>query len=183
MDKEIWQILCIVVACGFMAIGAQIDRKERRYPNEIVLITTLLGFTLSLITDRLNYAFMFCFIIHILGVIDGITFHFMNAGDWKMLATLMLFIPFEDSKIMIGFIGIVTLICVLTKLFSLRHINFHNLIQSFKQERDLIKCHFLIKEQIIPSETNELYKIKTVPVTLIFFAAWIICQFISISGL
>lgn len=174
---ELLKVLLILIACSFMYLGGQIDKKERKYPNVIIVMTTLLGLGVAYLSDRLLIASILCFVFHAVGIFDGLLFKLMKPGDWKMLATLMLYLPLENTQAFKTFAVILIFLAVFTKVRSLRVLNWKNLRQSMIAEKDAFKTLFVLREHLIPDEeTLALFKSETIPMTALFFTAYFLTQ-------
>lgn len=174
---ELLKILLILIACVFMYLGGQIDKKERKYPNVIVILTTLLGLGVAFLNERLLFASVLCIVFHTIGVFDGLFLKLMKPGDWKMFATLTLYLPLENTQIFTTFAVILIFITIFTKIKSLRVLNWKNLRQSMKAEKDALKTLFVLREHLIPDkETLDLFKSETIPMTALFFTAYFFTQ-------
>lgn len=181
--NELLKIMLITLACSFMFIGVYIDKTERRYPNNIVIMTTIIGLIYAHITGRLSYATYMCLAIHLVGIIDICLLGLISAGDWKMFATLMLFTPFERTNVLIVFGCVLLGITVFTKLHVLKKITWSNFVNSMKQEWQTLKATYFLREKISANtEENSLFKVQTLPMTCLFFVSWLVCQILVISG-
>lgn len=178
MEQMIY-IFLLSLASSLMYVGAKIDKQERKYPNLIVLATTLIGLGVAYLNHRIFIGLTLCFAMHIAGFFDGMFMEFMKPGDWKMFATLSLYIPLENSMVFMVFGGILIVLAIYTKLKQLRQLNWHNIKQSLKYEKDALKTMILLKEHLISSpETLALFKEETIPMTHLLFLSFIVTQII-----
>lgn len=178
MEQMIY-VFVLSLAASLMYIGATIDKQERRYPNTIIVTTTLLGLGVSYLNDRFLIGIILCLVFHLIGVIDGIGLHFMKPGDWKMFSTLMLYLPLENSKVFLVFGGILIVLAIYTKVKQLRTLNLENVKKSFQYEKDALKTILLLKEHLSSNpEMLALFKEETVPMTYLLFISFIVTKII-----
>lgn len=178
MEQMIY-IFLLSLSSSLMYIGANIDKQERIYPNPIVAVTTILGLGLAYFNNRFLIGLILCLAFHTLGVFDGIFMNLMKPGDWKMFATLPLYIPLENSKVFLVFGGVLIILAVYTKLKQLRKLNLENVKKSFQYEKDAIKTMLFLKEHLVSNpETLALFKEQTVPMTYLLFISFIVTQII-----
>lgn len=179
--EQVIYIFLLSLALSLMCIGTKIDKQERRYPNSIVIVTTILGIGLAHFNNRLLIGLILCFAFHVLGFFDGILMHFMKPGDWKMFATLPLYIPLENFKVFMVFGGVLIVLAVYTKIKQLKQLNWNNIKQSFQYEKDALKTILILKERLVSNpETFALFKEQTIPMTYLFFLAFVVTQIIFI---
>lgn len=179
--KDLFQILISALSFTLMYIGADIDKKERRYPNKIVLITTILGMIYAFLSDRFLIAIILCIAMHFVGVFDGCLLKILKPGDWKMFATLPFYLPLENAQCFTIFACLLILNAIYTKLKTLKKLDFSSIKEAFKHERDAFKCLVILKEHIITDEKMlSIYKEETIPMTYVMMMPTIITFIINI---
>lgn len=154
------RILILSLGLSFCVVGMEQDRKERKFSNKYILCIMALGLVIAYMGNRLPASLVTFLAINVLGIFMS-ALHIFGASDWKLFASVGLYVPIFTKPEY----GIVFAICfVIYGIYQkIKVVNSGHLLESLKDEWNALKYFILTRKRLtIEEDSRGVYKEATV---------------------